>query len=317
MFDRMKASMSIDKTKSKASEKPESHGDVRNDIKWIKGTGWTIAGLFAAAFMWLLTWYLPREFETHRQLIQNDISKLLIPISQDIAVLKTQVNDFILKLMKEKLNAKGPDLKTSLETVADIAKEAREKQIEADSKALGEIGVRVIRIGDSSPPVVSSAAWQATTELLNYRSFLTVRDIPDISGALPVTQSPVPFGISLNGHALPPYPGYPYPAVPVNMNFRYLNPVVPVESSALLESLDQQLENRASKQGPTYFVVESKGFEIATLRHAIHKSLSGFLEDGVTIKRQEDKRANRTSSGSPQKHLSGKATYQALIRNFA
>jgi hypothetical protein len=277
-------------TKSKKAE----HGDesdhlagIRNDLAWTQRIGWAIAGGFAVVFTGLITWYLPKEFESNRQLLKNDTVQQLNPISQDIAVLKSQVaaiSTIIPQLMKEKLKAKGPELKNALESVANIARTAREKQIETESAAVGEVGVKVVRIGDANGGEIANAAWQATTELLNYRSFLNSKDVPDISGAVGVTQSPVPFAIEFTGRALPPYPGYPYPAVPVNIQIQYVGPISSIETSALLESLGQKPEERRSQQGPKYYVVEGKGIEFSLdgyrMRNVIFKNAAVAYDGG-------------------------------------
>lgn len=189
--------------------------------------------------------------------------------------------------MKEKLRAKGPQLKEALDSVASIAKQAREKQIETDSTAVGEVGAKVIRIGDANSEDVASAAWQATTELLNYRSFLNTSAIPDISGAVGVTQSPVPFTLSFTGRAVPPYPGYSSPAIPVNIQIQYVGPITSVESSALLEPINLKPGERQSQQGPKYYVVEGKGFEFSLdgyrMRNVVFRNARVAYDGGPAV----------------------------------
>jgi hypothetical protein len=255
----------------------EGRSDSQNDLKWIKGIGWGIATGFAGVFIGLITWYLPKELENNRQLLRSDTAQQLGSMTQDLAVLKSQVasiSAIIPELMKEKLKAKGAQLKESLNSVGSIAKKAREEKLETDSSALGEVGVQVLRIGDKNSDL-SSAAWQATTELLNYRSFLNSKTTPDISGAIPITQSPVPVAIEFTGQPIPPYSGYPYPAIPVNMTIEYVGPIVPLESSALLEPLSFKPQDHPSQKAPKYYVVETKGLEF---------SLDGYRMRNVIFK---------------------------------
>ncbi len=260
---------------------------ITNNLTWVQRIGWFIAAGFVIVFTGLITWYLPKELENNRELLRSDSAKQFGPISQDIAVLKSQVaaiSGIIPQLMKEKLNTKGPQLKAALESVASIAKKAKDGGVEADAAAVGNIGAEVIRIGDTSNPDVASVAWEATTQLLNYRSFLNTKAIPDISGAIPVTQSPVPFTLSLNVHAVPPYPGYPSPIVPVNLQTQYIGPIGPVETSAVVEPLQVASTDRKSQQGPKYYVIEGKGVEFVLdgyrMRNVIFKNATVSYDGG-------------------------------------
>lgn len=266
------------KTKTVLPE-PDRLADIKNDLTWIKRIGWTIVSGFTVIFVGLITWYLPKELENSRQAVKSEAAQQLSPITQDLAVLKSQVasiSSIIPELMKEKLKAKGAQLRESLNSVGSIAKKAREERIETDPTEVGQVGVQVIQIGIKNSEV-APAAWQATTELLNYRSFLNSKAMPDISGAMPITQSPVPYAISFTGRPIPPYPGYSYPAIPVNMTFEYVGPIVSIDSpmSALLETLDFKPQDRPSQKAPTYYVVESKGFEF---------SLDGYRMRNVIFK---------------------------------
>lgn len=275
------------KSKIEVTDETDHMAGLKHDLTWVQRIGWAIVGGFAAVFIGLITWYLPKEFESNRQLFRGDTAQQLAPISQDLAVLKSQVasiSSIIPQLMKEKLNTKGPQLKAALASVAGIARKAREGGVEADSATVGDIGAEVIRIGDTSSPDVASVAWEATTQLLNYKSFLNTKAIPDISGAIPVTQSPVPFTLSINIHAVPPYPGYPSAIVPVNLRTQYIGPIGPVETSAVVEPLQISSNDRKSQQGPKYYVIEGKGVEFILdgyrMRNVIFKNAMVLYDGG-------------------------------------
>jgi hypothetical protein len=260
--------------------------DIKNDLGWTKRIGWWIAGAFSAVFVGLITWYLPKQLDNNRELSKKDITEQLSPIGQDIAALKAQVATIIPQLMKEKLNTKGAELQRALETVASIAETSKDKQIDTDSAAIGEIGAKVIQIGATNGhDQIANAAWQATTQLLNYKSFLNSKTAPDISGAIPVTQAPVKLGVTLSGHAVPPYPGYDHPVVPVNMRILYVGPITPLESSdaAIAEPLNQDPSNHL-QNGPKYYVVEGKGFEYILdgyrMRNIIFKDVTIIYDGG-------------------------------------
>jgi hypothetical protein len=277
------------KTKIENTGEADHITGLKQDLTWVQRIGWFIAGGFTIVFVGLITWYLPKELENNRELLRSDSAKQFALMGQDIAVLKSQVaaiSGIIPQLMKEKLNTKGPQLKAALESVASIARKAKDGEIETDAAAVGNIGGEVIHIGETSSPDVASVAWEATTELLNYKSFLNTKAMPDISGAIPVTQSPVPFTLSLNIHAVPPYPGYPSPIVPVNLRTQYLGPIGPVETSAVLEPLQAASTDRKAQQGPKYYVIEGKGVEFILdgyrMRNAIFKDATVSYDGGPT-----------------------------------
>jgi hypothetical protein len=267
------------------NSKSDPLAEVKSDIAWIKRVGWTIAGGIAVIFGGLITWYLPKEFDSTRIQISGDTTKQLGPLSQDIAVLKSQIASIIPQLMNEKLKAKGVGLKDALESVASIAKDARIKRLETDPNAVGQVGKNVLRIGETTPEF-ANAAWQTTAELLDYHSFLNSTAIPDLSSAIPVTSAPVPFDVGMTGRAIPPYAGYPYPAIPVNIQVQYIGPISSTETSALLEPLGTNAATRRAQQGPKYYVIRGKGFEFSLddyrMRNVIFLNSSIAYEGGPT-----------------------------------
>jgi len=167
------------------------HSNIKNDLTWTQRIGWTIVGGFTVVFIGLITWYLPKEFENNRQVLHSDMAQQLGSMTQDVAVLKSQIasiSAIIPELMKQKIKGKGAQLKKGLDSVGSIAKKVREQEIDTDPKAVGQVGLQVLQIADKNPDI-APAAWEATVELLNYQSFLNRKAMPNISGAKPI---PVP-----------------------------------------------------------------------------------------------------------------------------
>jgi hypothetical protein len=66
-------------------------GILEERLTWIQKTGWKIAAVYGAAFVGLVTWYLPREFESSRNLTKSDIESAVGPVRQDLAVLSERL----------------------------------------------------------------------------------------------------------------------------------------------------------------------------------------------------------------------------------
>src|ERR1700722_9606081 len=123
-----------------ASKEPETEGRlsaIETDLKWHRGIGWGVVGIYAVIFGGFLTWYLPKELASLRESINSDTAKQLSPINERLAAI-TAILDLrgpdaakkIGEVLKQNLaQPQAPEL--GLKTITAITKRATDEKINA------------------------------------------------------------------------------------------------------------------------------------------------------------------------------------------
>jgi hypothetical protein len=140
---------------------------------WHEKIGWGIAGLYGAAFIALITFWIPRETARVEQTIKIDTASQLLPIQTQLARLTGIVE---LRQSKDVAAAieQSSDYATpvgAIEAVKAIVQQAKAEKLAAAPEVLQAANTR-IQNAVASDPKLQGAAWSARLALLDYRSSL-------------------------------------------------------------------------------------------------------------------------------------------------
>ena len=159
--------------------------DHGNDLKWHRNIGWGIAGIFAAVFTGLLTWYLPKEF--NQQLSQTktefslELSRQLGPLTNQVAsltgaleVLKPNAAKTIPKLLEQNLQ-QNDNPRLAMETIAALADSATKARLLASESEVRSVGRQLTERDNIQAP---TQQWDAIVKLAVFHSTLTIPPTP-------------------------------------------------------------------------------------------------------------------------------------------
>jgi hypothetical protein len=184
--------------------------DNEKDIREIKTTlkwHWGAIALLGGALFYIVTWYLPKELDSHEKTIVSQI--------------KLEINK-VAKLQLTKLSAQIED--------------ARNQNIKIDSATLISLSSSISDVAVDSTPEIARLALKANADILSYKSFLNVGYEPPTRTPLKIVGPKMQLGnyhFAINLHpntAINPPP--PVLAVTVTTSGTAM-----AENSARLESL--------------------------------------------------------------------------------
>jgi hypothetical protein len=135
----------------------------------------------------LITWYIPKELAQLRESVKSDTASQVGSLNEKVAALTAQINNFnslIPELLKQRLSLTKRGLSDNLQSIGKLAEIARLKGVRSDPREIGQIGERVISIAESNP-TVSNVAWKAALDVLNYHSYVSSSQVPDVPDAKP------------------------------------------------------------------------------------------------------------------------------------
>jgi hypothetical protein len=151
-----------------ASKEPETESrlsTIGGDLKWHRGIGWGIVGIYAVICAGFLTWYLPKELSSQRESIGADTAKQLSPLSERIAVLtavlETRAPDASKKIPELlKQNLSQPQNQTlGLQTISAVTRKATEDKVNADPQQIADVGTTLVSMNGLFATATSGDAW--------------------------------------------------------------------------------------------------------------------------------------------------------------
>lgn len=126
---------------------------------------------------WVLVYYVPAKIDSQTKSLSEDVSSLrteVAGVKQSIDRIDRTIGD-LLKPAMERLFGGKPggqaSLRQDLELGIQLAKTARGIGYKANPQTVAQTGMSYINIATRDPQL-AGLAWQAATELMNYRSFL-------------------------------------------------------------------------------------------------------------------------------------------------
>lgn len=214
-----------------------AEGVFKERLGWVQRIGWGIAGIYATVFIGFITWYLPKELESSRNLTKIAINEAVDPIRIDIAKLTErlgkQVAFNLQGLIPSAELARTLDpaaLKARFREADSLVNTAIEQRIPATPVLLkdAELKLRTTIQDARLPGDVRSLATSALVSFERYAAFsstVVIVNAPkivvsqDLTGYAPVTvPKPVWFegtgkdGATITVDFTGTHPAYPHPA---------------------------------------------------------------------------------------------------------
>jgi hypothetical protein len=205
---------------------------------WGKLTGflkdWSGAGAAITILVFFFTQYTTYvEFRTRTSDRLDAIERALPWISANLELLKPHAGNTLPQVMKDNLSAqKNKEL--GLKTVAALAIQARESNVEADPKQIATVGDQLTSSQTLFTQKNSADAWHALTGLLSYYSALH---------ALPSELKPLPF-------AVPHYDFGGTNGREEKGTIMYTGGLVPLDQAAVAEHIVSPERNPYIKEAP-------------------------------------------------------------------
>src|SRR5271157_3417535 len=161
-------------------------GRVEERLRWHFGVGSTaIAGAICVALFilgWLFVHGLPERFDKIDGQLSAQSTQLAV-LTAKIEVLKPEAGKTLASAMSKSLQSSDQEL--GLRTVAALAKEANDKKISgADPGAVADVGLQVLNQINKSPKL-ADPAWSATTNILDYLSYLRTPQLEKVGTTQP------------------------------------------------------------------------------------------------------------------------------------
>jgi hypothetical protein len=144
---------------------------------WHEKIGWGIAGLYGAAVVAIITFWIPREMtgvrESVVQTVKIDTASQLLPIQTQLARLTGLVELRQSKNVATAIQQSADDATplVAIEAVKAIVQQAKEEKLAAPPGVLRSANTR-IQNAAASDPKLRGAAWSARLALLDYQSSL-------------------------------------------------------------------------------------------------------------------------------------------------
>jgi hypothetical protein len=179
-----------DKLGDAAKTAAESLVEIKNDLKWHRNIGWTIAGLLGTAFVLLLTFYIPDKLKDE---LPSEFKERFAKLEQKI----DNVQDRINRLTPATLNELIPTSNTSgsqntvtaqLKRASRVIDVALTSRIPADPQSLEPLHGRISDLLDryKKNETVRAAAISTDVRLHGYQ--IASRQLLD--GLKPITTTP-------------------------------------------------------------------------------------------------------------------------------
>jgi hypothetical protein len=151
-----------DDTKSKITE-------LTREQSWLKGVSWKIATVYAAAFIGLITWYLPKELNQLREAVKGDTSVTIQPLDTRLSKVEGQLQtliDFQKQIsLKDIARQDQESFPKSLPVLRNLAENPPSDQFKPDPSTLREIAEKLQRTDESSPDY-----WPTVLQFLKFAS---------------------------------------------------------------------------------------------------------------------------------------------------
>lgn len=162
--------------------------------EWVKRIG-GILGILVA-FFGILTYIISAEFDRHISPVKQDIVGQIGLVRENVSSLGSRIEG--VEKRQDRIDAKefpalltAPPPKTTekleeyLKEKGEIATTAKLRQISIDPKFVSDAAQQTLAV-DASKPQFAKVAWDTTTALLNYNSFLaSLTPVPGIDNAKP------------------------------------------------------------------------------------------------------------------------------------
>lgn len=116
----------------------------KETLGWHKGIGWTLAGIFAAAFIWLLTFYIPDKFNDK---LPSDFKERFAKLEQNIANVQDRLNRLTPSTLNELIPSSDTKiskqaLTAQLRKASDVIDVALKTQLPAEPQLLSPLQKR-------------------------------------------------------------------------------------------------------------------------------------------------------------------------------
>jgi hypothetical protein len=144
---------------------------------WHEKVGWGTAGLYGAALVAIITFWIPREMtgvrESVVQTVKIDTASQLLPIQTQLARLTGLVELRQSKNVAAAIQQSSDDATplVDIEAVKAIVQQAKEEKLAAPPEVVRSANAR-IQNAAASDPKLRGAAWSARLALLDYQSSL-------------------------------------------------------------------------------------------------------------------------------------------------
>ena len=251
---------------------------------WGKLTGfikdWSGAGAAAGILIFMLSqWGNYVEFRTQTNLRLTSIegkletiNKQLASNTASLALLNPHASNTLPQAIKDNLSVQKNN-GLGLRTVAALAMQAKELNLQADPKQIGAVGGQLTSSPELLKPKNNGDAWDALTGLLSYYTTLN---------AIPMGLSPVPFGA-------PRYDlGYTEGKT-VQGELLYTGGMVPIDQAAIGEHIVNPERNADIKEAPQTIVFKAKSQDEAVhldrhhLRNVVIINMTIYYDGGPVI----------------------------------
>jgi len=126
---------------------------------------------------WVLIQYLPARIDSQTTALREDVSGLkadMGSVKQSVERIDRTINDLLKVAMEKAFSAEAggqASLKEDLELGQRLARIARDMGYKVDPQIVAQAGISYLEIAAEKPPL-RHLAWNAATELINYRSYL-------------------------------------------------------------------------------------------------------------------------------------------------
>jgi hypothetical protein len=155
---------------------------IEERLGWTIKIGWGAIGVFAVAFGWLLTFYIPQQMASTQTAIKADTASQLEPLKIQLATINgllqlketRNVSDAI------RLGVNFSEPKYAIAAVKAIAQQAQVERIQTQPAVLARVSEQIRQAAQSQPALVGEA-WSAQLALVDYRSSLPTEPSPPIS----------------------------------------------------------------------------------------------------------------------------------------
>jgi hypothetical protein len=172
-------------------------GSPRGTICLAREIGWGIAGLYGAALIAMITFWIPRETARVEQTVKIDTASQLISIQTQLARLTGLVELRQSRNVATAIQQSADDATplVAIEAVKAIVQQAKEEKLAAPPEVVRFANTR-IQNAAAGDPKLRGAAWSARLALLDYQSSLQEpfkgQTVAGTSQEPPFTTPPLP-----------------------------------------------------------------------------------------------------------------------------
>lgn len=151
-----------DDTNSKITE-------FTREQSWLKRVGWKIATVYAAAFIGLITWYLPKELTQLRETIKGDTAVTIQPLDRRLSTVEGQLRtliDFQEQIaLKDIAKQDRRSFPKSLPVLRKLTGNPPSGQFKPDPATLGEIAAKLRNTSETAPDY-----WPTVLQFIQFAS---------------------------------------------------------------------------------------------------------------------------------------------------